>query len=181
MRWDNEREDSGEKSRSQKKRESAAVQKIGETLANLAESDLRKLAIPGELLDAILEWKRFPGHEAKRRQMQYIGRVMRDMDIEKLETLLEDHLAPSREKINALHAVETLRDQLVNAPDGMLDRELAALAERHPFAPTALLRHCAVTAKQERAAGKPPRAYRKLFKLLQRMIAQEEEGDILRR
>lgn len=172
MRRDGDFEESG-KSRSQKKRESTVAQKIGETLANLPEPDLRKLAISEDLLDAILEWKRFPGHEAKRRQMQYIGRIMRDMDIEELETTLEDHLAPSREETQNLHAAEKLRDSLVNADDDELERKLAALAEKYPGAPTARLRHCVIAARHERTAKKPPRAYRETFKLLRHVMMQE--------
>ncbi len=74
-----------DKSRSQKKRESTAVQKLGQSLAALAKGDLQSLDLPADLYEALLEWKSYRSHEAKRRQMQYIGRIMRDMDLAAIE------------------------------------------------------------------------------------------------
>ncbi len=161
------------KSRSQKKRESTAVQKLGAALAALPKPDLESLALPVPLLEAILDWKAFPGHEAKRRQMQYIGKVMRDMDIAALEEKLEAHLTPSRSATEALHGLEALRDGLVNAEGNELEAKLAALAADYPEAPLGRLRHLATAARAERIGGKPPKAYRELFRLLRGLAARE--------
>jgi len=173
--FDDEPEDDGYVSRSQKKRDSTAAQKLGAALTALSVADLEKLAIPTPLVDAILEWKKFPGHEAKRRQMQFIGRLMRDMDIADIEAKLESHLAPGRDETRALHAVEGLRDTLVNAEGKELETELASLAEQFPAAPLPRLRHLAVTAKSERAGKKPPKAYRELFRLLRDIMMEKTE------
>lgn len=167
-------EDDTYKSRSQKKRESTAVQRTGAALAALSKGDLETLGLPPDLLKAVLDWQKFPGHEAKRRQMQYIGRIMRDMDLAAIEEKLEEKLAPGRAETQALHAVEELRDRLVNAEGSDLEAELAALAARYPGAPVARLRHCSETARHERAGKKPPKAYRELFRLLRNLAAQEE-------
>lgn len=160
-------------SRSQKKRDSTAAQKLGTALSSLPKGDLEALGLPGPLFEAILDWKKFPGHEAKRRQMQFIGRVMRDMDIAALEGALNAHLAPGRAETEALHGIETLRDTLTAASGDDLERELSALAARYPDAPVARLRHLASTAAHERAGKKPPKAYRELFRLL-RAITEKE-------
>ena len=163
-----------DKSRSQKKRESTAVQKLGQTLAALSKGDLQSLDLPEDLFEALLDWKNYPGHEAKRRQMQYIGRVMRDMDLAAIEEKLEAHLAPSRAETKALHEIETLRDRLVNANGASgndLQTELNALAARFPAAPLPRLRHLAETAQAERAGKKPPKAYRELFRLLKELAS----------
>lgn len=173
--FDDEPEDEGHVSRSQKKRDSTAAQKLGAALTALPKADLEKLDIPALLVDAILEWKKFPGHEAKRRQLQFIGRLMRDMDIADIEAKLESHLSPGRDEAKALHAVERLRDTLVNSDDKELETELAALAGRFPAAPLPRLRHLAVTAKNERAGKKPPKAYRELFRLLRDIMAEKAE------
>ena len=159
----------GYKSRSQKKRESTSAQKTGAALAALSKGDLENLDLPPALLEAILAWKAFPGHEAKRRQMQYIGRVMRDMDLPALEEKLEAFLVPDRAATKALHELEALRDSLVNADDKTLETELHTLAARYPAAPVARLRHLSVTARNERAGKKPPKAYRELFRLLREL------------
>ena len=165
------------KSRSQKKRESTAVQRIGQSLAALTKNDLQALDLPEDLLDAILDWKSYPGHEAKRRQMQYIGRIMRDMDLASIEEKLETHLAPNRAETRNLHEIETLRDRLINAEETSgndLQTELADLALRFPAAPLPRLRHLAETARAERAGKKPPKAYRELFQILKKLASDEQ-------
>ncbi len=69
-------------SRSQKKRDSSALQKIGEEIANLAPTKLAKLPLTTDLLNAIQEYKNITNKEAKRRHLQYIGRLMREAQIE---------------------------------------------------------------------------------------------------
>ncbi len=71
-------EDDLYKSRSQKKRESTAMQGLGEDLARLSPSVLRALGLPEELLKALLDFPKIKTHEGKRRQMQFIGRLMRE-------------------------------------------------------------------------------------------------------
>lgn len=69
-----------EKSRSQKKRESSALQQYGQALSGLSPAILQKLPLPPELAEALSLWPRLKSREAKRRHMQYIGRLMRDLD-----------------------------------------------------------------------------------------------------
>jgi len=168
-------EDDGYKSRSQKKRESTAVQKSGATLTALPKAEIETLGLPDSLVAALLDWKKFPGHEAKRRQMQYIGRIMRDMDLDVIEEILEAHLSPKQAEMQQLHQVKTLRDSLVNADGSERERILTTIATQYPSAPMARLRHLAVTAGVERTGKKPPKAYRELFRLLRGMTEDTAE------
>ena len=159
-------EDKNYKSRSQKKRDSTAAQELGVRLANLALADLRKLNIPEDMLEAVADWKNFSGHEAKRRQMQYIGKLMREMDIETLRENLEDFLITSKEDTAALHATEKLREKLLASSPEELEATFAAMAEKHPTLSISQLRHLVLTAHDEREKKRPPKAYRELFKRL---------------
>lgn len=154
------------KSRSQKKRESTAAQNLGTALTSLAERELRALNIPEPLIAAIADWKKFPGHEARRRQMQYIGRLMRALDTRELAEKLETHLAPSRAEAQALHTVEALREALLRCEGRELEEKLSDLTARHPKAALPRLRHLVAAAQDERAKKRPPRAYRELFRYL---------------
>lgn len=154
------------KSRSQKKRDSTAAQELGATLAALPLAELRKLDVPEDLAAAIADWKKFPGHEAKRRQAQYIGKLMREMNTEDLREKLEALLAPSRTDTAALHATENLREELLAASPEELETKLAALTAQHPGRVISQLRHLVTAARDERAAKRPPKAYRELFKRL---------------
>lgn len=75
-----ETQDDFYKSRSQKKRESTALQGLGEDLAKLPPAVLRSLDLPEALLAALLELPRLKSHEAKRRQMQFVGKLMREIE-----------------------------------------------------------------------------------------------------
>lgn len=168
--FDDDYEEYTGKSRSQKKRESTAVQKLGASLTALSDADLEKLELPPALLDAISDWKKFPGYEAKRRQMQYIGRLMRELDSEELQDRLDAFLMPSRAEKDLLHEVENLRDALVSLEGQPLEAELQNIAAKMPKAPVAKLRHLATTAQDERRKKRPPKAYRELFRLLKELM-----------
>lgn len=165
--------DDNDKSRSQKKRESTAVQNLGATLADLPLSTLNKFGLPPDLIQAIADWKKHPGFEAKRRQMQFIGRLMREIDQEAVKEKLEAHLAPGRAETAALHQVESLRDKLVAAEGDELEQALREMVAQYPAAELPRLRHLAVTARQERAKKRPPKAFRELFRLLKTFYGQE--------
>jgi ribosome-associated protein len=75
-------------SKSARKREALARQKLGERLARLKDAELATLALPEGLLDALLEARRISAHGARARQFQYVGRLMRDVDVEALEKAL---------------------------------------------------------------------------------------------
>lgn len=172
----NEFEDNGYKSRSRKKRESTAAQDMGVMLSALSESELRGLDVPEALIWAIADWKKFPGHEAKRRQMQYIGKLMRETDVENLRERLEAHLAPSREETRSLHALEDLRERLVAAGDEALETEITALVATYPEASAAKIRHLVLAARAEREKKRPPKAARELFRYLKDLTAGSFPG-----
>lgn len=169
--WDAVTSDSTEErpSRSQKKRDSTALQNMGEELAALSPSMLEKMPLTPNLREAVLEWRRLSSHESRRRQMQYIGRLMR-----------EEGDAPAvREALDGIrlgHAGETalfkrcekLRDDLMTAAPDEVDGLLA------PFAPedAAELRDLLAKARNEREHGRPPHAFRALFRTLKSLAGQ---------
>lgn len=168
--FDDDSEEYTGKSRSQKKRESTAAQKLGTSLTALADADIKKLNIPAALADAIADWKKFPGYEAKRRQMQYIGRLMRELDVDELQERLDAFLMPSRAEKNLLHEVEKQRDTLITLEGAALEAELEAFAAKIAKAPIAKLRHLVAAAQDERRKKRPPKAYRELFRLLKDLM-----------
>lgn len=166
-------DEDGYKSRSQKKRESTADQRLGERLAALAPPQLAGLGLAPDLENAFTDLARMKSHEARRRQMQYIGRLMREEETGRILAALEETLLPSREETAALHRVEQAREKLVAAASrGEMESELAALAALHPALDTSRLRHLAESAVAERAKGKPPKAFRELFKILKTILRE---------
>jgi ribosome-associated protein len=93
------------KSRSQKKRESTALQRQSEILSGLPTAQLDEFMLPAELKTAIAQLRTLTKHEARRRQMQYLGRLMRELDAETLDDITTRLSLRERLKIKLLRDI----------------------------------------------------------------------------
>jgi ribosome-associated protein len=147
----------------------AALQDLGEALLRVDPARLRELDLPEQLAEAIRETRRITQHEARRRQLQFIGRLMRDVEAEPIRARLAQWSdAPNREKAR-LHAIERWRQRLLDE-----DAALAELCARFPAADHSSLTELVAQAHRERAHGGPPRAYRELFRALTALMETDE-------
>jgi ribosome-associated protein len=148
-------------SKTRKKREMHELQALGTALVDLPDAQLEKVEMPDKLRDAVLEAKRIKSHEARRRQMQYIGRLMRDVDAAPLRAqvaAVEGHSAQA----NARHRrLEAWRERLLAD-----DAALTEFAGEFPAADLQALRTQIRNARKEQKEGKPPRAFREIFRIL---------------
>jgi ribosome-associated protein len=148
-------------SKTQRKAEMSALQALGEALLNVGPARRAELDLPERLIDALDAAQRITRREARRRQLQFIGRLMRDIDAAPIRTRLAQWAdAPNAEKAR-LHALERWRERLL-AEDDALDR----LCAERPAADRARLVALVDAVHAERAHGQPPRAYRELFRAL---------------
>lgn len=153
-------------SKTQLKREMTSLQEMGERLAELKPpSRLNQLGLPELLVTAINDYRRFNKWEAKRRQMQYIGRLMRDIDPAPVAAQLDAWSHSSRESVAGFHAAEKWRDRLLAETNS-----LEALILEHPSADRAKLAELVGRAHAERESGKPPAASRLLFRELNKLV-----------
>ena len=149
------------RSKTKAKGEMDALQELGKRLVDVGNDRLKKLDIPEILLDAVREAKRISSFGALRRQMQYIGKLMRDVDIEPIQEML-DELDGVSNKANArFHALEKQREKLL-ADESVI----TALKNEHPDLDVSALRTLRRNALKEQAENKPPKAYRAIFQLL---------------
>ncbi|MEW5893681.1 MAG: ribosome biogenesis factor YjgA [Pseudomonadota bacterium] len=148
-------------SKSQQKRQMHALQALGEELVKLPRDRLDQLDLPDALYDAVLDARRFTKHEARRRQLQFIGKVMRDIDTEPIAEQLARIRGESDSAKAEFHALERWRDRLL-ADDAALTEWLA----QHPGGDSQQLRNLIRNARREAAAGKPPKSSRELFRWL---------------
>ncbi len=153
-------------SRSQKKRDSAAAQILGGKVAELPESALKRLDLPPDLEQAIRDYKAMTGHEAKRRQLQYIGALMRETDTEPLARAVTETEAGSKGLAREFRAVEVLRDALVAGDESGLEELLAPAPETERNELRCRIRTLARNARAEAEKNKPQRSGRALFRLL---------------
>jgi len=148
-------------SKSQRKRESTALQDLGKELFELSRDQLKKMDLPEKLLDALLEAKRLTSREGIRRQMQYIGKVMRDVETEPIDQQLAVIRGESNIAKAAFHALEDWRTRLIEN-----DQALNEWLDLHPDTDVQQIRQLIRNARKEAAEAKPPKSSRALFRLL---------------
>jgi ribosome-associated protein len=151
-------------SKTKKKREMHELQALGVALTRLSEPQLESIAMPEALRQALVEAKRIKSHEAKRRHLQYIGRLMREVDPAPLRARLEAIEGSSAQATAHHRRLEAWRERLLKD-----DEALTAFAAEYPGADMQVLRTLIRNARREAGTGKPPRAYRELFRVLKQI------------
>jgi ribosome-associated protein len=169
-------------SKSEMKRQSDALQKLGEQLIEAPRDRVKRVPMPDELRDAILMCQTITNHEGKRRQVQFVGKLMRTLDEEEvgvIQRTIESWKGTSKAEAAALHALERRRDKLLAD-----DKALTQLLEEHPELDVQHLRTLIRNARKEQAEHKPPKAYREIFQILKdlakqpKLDAAADEGDV---
>jgi ribosome-associated protein len=153
-------------SKSQRKREANAAQELGRALLDLAESEWKRMSLPDELVAALTEARRLRAHGALKRQMQYIGKLMRSIDTAPVADRLDAIRNENRRAAKAHHRLEDLRDRLIDEGDKAVD----ALLQEHPHVDAKQLRGLVRQARVERRQGASPRTSRALFRFLRDVI-----------
>lgn len=166
---DNNEEDIEYVSKSQMKRDMLALQDLGEKLVELSPEKLNEMDLPEELIDAISLAQSIKKHGAKKRQLQFIGRLMRDVDAEQIQAEYEKATRQSAQSINQLHKIEKWRDRLIDEGNEALTEFLGDF----PGTDKQQLRALVRGATQEREKNKPPKFYRKLFQFIKQNIDLE--------
>ena len=162
MIYDDNDEDIEYVSKSQMKREMLALQSLGEKLVELSSEQLKQLNLPEALEAAVLQAKSIKKHGAKRRQLQFIGRLMRDVDADDIQSRYDNLTQHSAAAVNMLHKIERWRERLIHDGDAALEEFI----EQFPQVDRQQLRLLIRTAKQEHTQNKPPKAFRKIFQLI---------------
>ena len=150
-----------------------ALQELGAKLVALNTQQLASMQLPDALLEAVVEAQRLAKHEARRRQMQYIGRLMRELDAAPIRERLAQWQGQDRARTAQLHAIERWRDRLLAE-----EPALAHFLDAHPHADSQKLRALIRSARREQGASLPPRSYRELFRILRETMEKEAAADV---
>jgi ribosome-associated protein len=148
-------------SRTKKKEQVEELQKLGAALIALPPVTLDVLGLPAELLAAVRDAQRFTSHGALRRQVQFIGKVMRKIDPEPVRAAVAAIAGSSAAARAGQKRLEQWRERLIAD-----DAALTAFAGEHAGADLQGMRTLIRNARKEIAEGKPPRAQRELFRVL---------------
>ena len=148
-------------SKTKKKQEMHELQALGAALVELSEAHFGRMALPVDLAQAVLEARRIRSHEAKRRQVQFIGRLMRGLDAGPIRAQLAAVTGGSAQERARHKRLEHWRARLLED-----EGALTEFAREHAAADLQQLRALIRNARREQAASKPPRAYRELFRVI---------------
>jgi ribosome-associated protein len=172
--------DDGFVSRSQKKRDSSALQESGQELARLSPAARRQLPVPDGLAEALDEWDAVKTREAKRRQMRFIGRLMREMDETerlKLLTALRELKQADAGGGADQKQIKRWRERLLDSGEAVRREALADIVSDCPSLDQPRLAHLVEAALAEREKKRPPKHARELFRYLrERLICPPGRG-----
>ncbi len=154
-------------SKTELKQESIELQLLGETLTTLSNDQLDQLDLPELMRDALDELSRVGKHEATRRHMQYIGKLMRDIDPVPIRAQLDRWEMGTRANKAAFKASERWRDRLIAEPEA-----LTLFMAEQPTVDREKLNELLVRARLQAAKGEAPAASRQVFRVIYRALLQ---------
>lgn len=160
-------------SKSQLKREMTALQKLGEALVDAPRDRVKKVPMPEDVLEAILECQQISSHEGRRRQLQFVGKKMRTLTEEEtaiIQKTVDGWRGTSKSEAAALHAIERQRERLLADDNALTD-----LCAQQPTLNVQQLRTLIRNARKEQADNKPPKAYREIFQILKSLRAPTDD------
>lgn len=158
-------------SKSQRKRDMEALQELGARLVELNAGQLAQAALPERLHEAIVEAQRIRDFEGRRRQLQYIGKLMREVDPAPIRAQLEQWHGKAREQTALQHLAERWRERLLDDDDA-----LALFANAYPRGDLQRLRSLVASIKHDQSVGRPLRNYRELFRAVRDIVVASREG-----
>ena len=158
-------------SKSAVKREMTALQKVGEQLVGLSERELARMPIDDEnLAEAIALARRIKSNSGRRRQLQYIGKLMRGIDASAITAALDELHQQGQVEAKAFQELEALRENILGGDAGAIE----TLVRDYPHADRQQLRQLQRQHQKEQSASKPPVASRKLFKYLRQLTESDD-------
>ncbi len=161
-------------SKSALKRHVESLQKLGKTLAAMPIDKLRRSPASPSLLEVIAQYQKIKSHEAKRRQLQLIGKVMRSEDGESLAQWIEGETLDQRLEVSQMHAAEQWRDQLLGDTNALNE-----FLTKHPQATGFDLHSLIRNAKLEKIKNKPPKSARSLYKIIKSILSEDVTPNLL--
>lgn len=161
-------------SKSELKRQSNDLQKLGEQLVDAPRDRVKRVPMPEDVRDAILQCQTITNHEGRRRALQFVGKKMRTLDEEEVAVIqrtIDSWKGASKAETAALHALERRREKLLAD-----DKALTQLLEEHPHLDVQQLRTLIRNARKEVAESKPPKAYREIFQILKDLGKKDKKA-----
>ena len=159
-------------SKTAKKLQMDELQDLGMALTKLSDQTIKKIGLPEDLLQAIKDYKKITSNGATKRQAQYIGRLMRDIDATPIRAFLAQ-LAGENQAYNAfLQRVEQMRTRLIEKDDA-----LTQFITDYPHADAPTLRTLVRNTRKEQAENKPPKHFRALYQEIKNIMQSTDNTE----
>jgi ribosome-associated protein len=162
-------------SKSEAKRQSNELQKLGEQLVDAPRDRVKRVEMPEDVKEAILTCQSISNHEGRRRALQFVGKKMRTLDeneVAIIQRTIDSWKGASKAETASLHALERRREKLLAD-----DKALTQLLEENPELDVQHLRTLIRNARKEQAENKPPKAYREIFQILKDLGKKAKPAD----
>ena len=158
-------------SKSQRKRDMTALQDIGSELVMLNADQLAQIELPERLFEAIVDAQRISDFEGRRRQMQFIGKLMRDIDAAPIRARLDMWSGAARASTAQQKLIERWRERLLAG-----DAELTLFAAEYAGCDLQHLRSLIASVKRDQSLKRAPKKYRELFRIIRDSVIKTREG-----
>ncbi len=157
-------------SKTQRKKAVHELQELGEALVELSEERLAQVEMPDFLRDAVMDARGITAHGARKRQFQYIGKLMRKVNAEPIRAKIDLWLAQARGPALAHQRAEEWRNRLLDE-----DGALSELLRDYPRADAVYLQKLVDATIRERETGYPPRSFRLLYQALHALLERRDK------
>ena len=158
-------------SKSQRKRDAHAIKDLGESLVNLEAGQLQKFDLPEFIIDVINETRRIKKHGARKRQLLYLAKQLRQIDSDVLMQQLQQLQRPHKDDVALLHHIERWRDRLLQeGQDALTD-----FINQHPQADRQQLRQLIRNSQQQAQQQAAPKSARQLFKYIREILTMQDD------
>ena len=152
-------------SKTELKKDSKKIQQFGKKISELSINDIKIFKLPSNIYEATIELKNIRSNSAKKRQVQYLGKLLREIDLTDAHLVMEQIKVSSQKEIQRNHIIEAWRDKLLSN-----DKSTTEFVDKFPKIDRQSLRQTISNTKKERKDNKPPKYFRQLYKLIKDVI-----------
>ena len=152
-------------SKTELKKGSKKIQQFGKKISELTLNNIQEFKFPSNIYDAAIDLKNLKSNSAKKRQAQYLGKLLREIDLTGAFLIMEQLKVTSQKEIQRNHVVESWRDKLLSN-----NNSITEFVEKYPQIDRQSLRQTISNAQKEKEGNKPPKYLRQLFKLIKDIV-----------
>ena len=152
-------------SKTELKKDSKKIQALGRYISEMGIEEIKKFSFPQNIQQAIYDLKAIKSNPAKKRQVQYLGKLLRAIDLTEAHIVMEQLRTNSQKEIQLDHYIEKWRDRLISDKESITE-----FISLHPSYENQTIRQLIQNSLKEKALNKPPKSYRQLFQAIKAIV-----------